>query len=127
MSLSLDLAERELKMTTFTGGWIREAHRCERAVEGTLVNESRTGFSSSLANPGFILSEREANEEHGRVCGFNLVYSGSHMSCVSADERGSARVMCGISPDRFDWRLEHGESLRRRRPSCAFPRRASAA
>ena len=60
MSLSLDLAERELKMTTFTGGWIREAHRCERAVEGTLVNESRTGFSSSRANPGFILSEREA-------------------------------------------------------------------
>ena len=111
MSLSLDLAERELKMTTFTGGWIREAHRCERAVEGTLVNESRTGFSSSRANPGFILSEREANEEHGRVWGFNLVYSGSHMSCVSADERGSARVMCGISPDRFDWRLEQGESF----------------
>ena len=111
MSLSLDLAERELKITTFTGGWIREAHRCERAVEGTLVNESRTGFSSSRANPGFILSEREANEEHGRVWGFNLVYSGSHMSCVSADERGSARVMCGISPDRFDWRLEQGESF----------------
>ncbi|MFR3290614.1 MAG: glycoside hydrolase family 36 N-terminal domain-containing protein [Lachnospiraceae bacterium] len=98
-------------MTTFTGGWIREAHRCERAVEGTLVNESRTGFSSSRANPGFILSEREANEEHGRVWGFNLVYSGSHASCVSADERGSARVMCGISPDRFDWRLEQGESF----------------
>lgn len=88
MSLSLDLAERDLKLTTFTGGWIREAHRHDAAVEGTLINESRTGFSSSRANPGFILSERAADERHGRVWGFNLVYSGNHMSCVSADRAG---------------------------------------
>ena len=83
MSLSLDLAERELVMTTFTGGWICEAHRQDRAVKGTLINESRTGFSSNRANPGFILSERGADEQRGRVWGFNLVYSGGHMSCVS--------------------------------------------
>lgn len=111
MSLSLDLAERDLKMTTFTGNWIREAHRRDAAVEGTLVNESRTGFSSNRANPGFILSERAADERRGRVWGFNLVYSGNHMSCVSADPRGTVRVMSGISPDRFEWRLGTGESF----------------
>ena len=111
MSLSLDLAERDLKMTTFTGSWIREAHRHDAAVEGTLVNESRTGFSSNRANPGFILSERAADERRGRVWGFNLVYSGNHMSCVSADPRGTVRVMSGISPDRFEWRLGTGESF----------------
>ena len=111
MSLSLDLAERDLKMTTFTGSWIREAHRHDAAVEGTLINESRTGFSSNRANPGFILSERAADERHGRVWGFNLVYSGNHMSCVSADPRGTVRVMSGISPDRFEWRLGTGESF----------------
>lgn len=111
MSLSLDLAERDLKMTTFTGNWIREAHRHDAAVEGTLVNESRTGFSSNRANPGFILSERAADERRGRVWGFNLVYSGNHMSCVSADPRGTVRVMSGISPDRFEWRLGTGESF----------------
>lgn len=111
MSLSLDLAERDLKMTTFTGSWIREAHRHDTAVEGTLVNESRTGFSSNRANPGFILSERAADERRGRVWGFNLVYSGNHMSCVSADPRGTVRVMSGISPDRFEWRLGTGESF----------------
>ena len=67
-------------MTTFTGGWICEAHRQDRAVKGTLINESRTGFSSNRANPGFILSERGADEQRGRVWGFNLVYSGGHMS-----------------------------------------------
>lgn len=111
MSLSLDLAERDLKMTTFTGNWIREAHRHDAAVEGTLINESRTGFSSNRANPGFILSERAADERRGRVWGFNLVYSGNHMSCVSADPRGTVRVMSGISPDRFEWRLGTGESF----------------
>lgn len=111
MSLSLDLAERDLKMTTFTGSWIREAHRHDAAAEGTLVNESRTGFSSNRANPGFILSERAAGERRGRVWGFNLVYSGNHMSCVSADPRGTVRVMSGISPDRFEWRLGTGESF----------------
>ena len=111
MSLSLDLAERDLKMTTFTGNWIREAHRHDAAIEGTLVNESRTGFSSNRANPGFILSERAADERRGRVWGFNLVYSGNHMSCVSADPRGTVRVMSGISPDRFEWRLGTGESF----------------
>ena len=111
MSLSLDLAERDLKMTTFTGNWIREAHRHDAAVEGTLINESRTGFSSNRANPGFILSERAADERRGRVWGFNLVYSGNHMGCVSADPRGTVRVMSGISPDRFEWRLGTGESF----------------
>lgn len=111
MSLSLDLAERDLKMSTFTGSWIREAHRHDAAVEGTLINESRTGFSSNRANPGFILSERAADERRGRVWGFNLVYSGNHMSCVSTDPRGTVRVMSGISPDRFEWRLGTGESF----------------
>lgn len=111
MSLSLDLAERDLKLTTFTGSWIREAHRHDAAVEGTLIDESRTGFSSNRANPGFILSERAADERRGRVWGFNLVYSGNHMSCVSADPRGTVRVMSGISPDRFEWRLGTGESF----------------
>lgn len=111
MSLSLDLAERDLKLTTFTGSWIREAHRHDAAVEGTLINESRTGFSSNRANPGFILSERAADERRGRVWGFNLVYSGNHMSCVSTDPRGTVRVMSGISPDRFEWRLGTGESF----------------
>ena len=40
-----------------------------------------------------------------------VLYSGGHMSCVSGDEHGSVRVMCGISPDRFEWRLEGGESF----------------
>ena len=111
MSFSLDLAERGLEMTNFTGGWIREAHAVLRPAEGELINASRTGFSSNRANPGFLLSERGAGEDRGRVWGFNLVYSGGHMSCVSADEHGSVRVMGGINPEGFDWPLAAGEGF----------------
>ena len=111
MSYSLDLAEGELELTTFTGGWIREAHMSRRLVRGEEVITSRTGFSSNRANPGFLLSERGASEERGRVWGFNLVYSGGHRSVVFADARGSVRVMGGINPERFDWPLGAGEGF----------------
>jgi alpha-galactosidase len=110
MSLCVDLAERDMVMSTFGGGWIREFGRTDRMVlPGQLVTESTTGASSNRANPGFILSRRGAGETHGDVWGFNLVYSGNHRISVEADNKGVSRVMCGISPDRFAWTLRKGE------------------
>ena len=110
MSMSLDLAQRELVMVSFGGGWIGEAHRCDRPVApGMLGNESRTGSSSNRVNPGFLLRRGDTTEERGDCWGFNLVYSGSHYECVEQSAQGTARVMCGISPDRFCWTLCPGE------------------
>lgn len=110
MSLCVDLAERELTMATFGGGWIREFHRTDREVlPGRLMNESTTGASSNRANPGFFLYRKGAGEERGDVWGFNLVYSGNHQSSVEADDKGLVRVMCGINPDRFEWTLQQDE------------------
>ena len=56
---------------TFDGGWIREAHKHERALEyGRFVNESTTGNSSNRHNPGFLIAEAHASEQAGRVYGF---------------------------------------------------------
>ena len=112
MSMSVDLAQRELVMMTFGGGWISEGRRCDRDVEpGMLVSESRTGSSSNRTNPGFILRGKTTTEEQGRCWGFNLVYSGSHYECAERSAQGLVRVMCGISPDRFRWKLSPGESF----------------
>lgn len=112
MSMSMDLAEGELIMTTLEGGWNAEAHRRDHRLSGgTLVNESRTGSSSNKANPGFFLREPSADERLGKVWGFNLVYSGNHHSSASLDMHGSTRVMCGISPGRFEWVLNKGDSF----------------
>lgn len=112
MSMSLDLAVPPLEMHTFDGGWIKEAHHNVRPVEaGLYVNSSSTGASSNRHNPGFLLSERGAGEDSGRVWGFNLIYSGSHYGAVERSSEDIVRVMLGINPSCFDWTLKSGESF----------------
>ena len=112
MSMSMDISTVPLEMHTFDGGWIREAHHNVRSVEaGMYVNSSNVGASSNRHNPGFLLSERGAGEDRGRVWGFNLVYSGSHYGAVERSVTDTVRVMLGINPGCFDWTLRPGESF----------------
>ena len=81
MSMSVDMADRGFNMHNFDGGWIKETHHHVRPVEyGMYVNSSTTGASSNRHNPGFLLSEKHACADYGRVWGFNLVYSG--INCI---------------------------------------------
>ena len=110
MSMMMDLPNRCFKLVTFDGDWIKEAHRHDRALEyGMYVNSSTTGSSSNRHNPGFLLAERDATEEHGYVYGFNLVYSGNHYGAVELSDHQIARVMLGINPHCFEWPLGEGE------------------
>lgn len=110
MSFCLDLPGC-FTMTTLDGGWIAEAHRHDTPVgPARVVNESVTGFSSNRHNPGFLLWE-DAGEDHGRVYGFNLVWSGNHYSAAQQSLQGLTRVMGGVSPDHFRRTLQPGECL----------------
>ncbi len=112
MSMMVDIPNRSFRLVTFDGGWIKEGHRHERAVEyGIYVNSSATGASSNRHNPGFILAEAGATEEHGRVYGFNLVYSGNHYGAVELSNQQLLRVQMGINPHCFEWTLLTGEKF----------------
>ncbi|MBO5907350.1 MAG: alpha-galactosidase [Clostridia bacterium] len=112
MSFMLDIPAAPYDMITFDGTWAREAHLHRRRVEeGILVNDSTTGSSSNRHNPGFLLAASDADEERGRVYGFNLVYSGNHYSAVEKGPFGTVRVMSGINPHCFLWKLKSGESF----------------
>ncbi len=124
MSMSMDMADVGLDMHTFDGGWIKEAHHHVRGVEyGTYVNSSRTGSSSNRSNPGFLLSERSAGEDHGRVWGFNLVYSGSHYGAVEKSGTDLVRIVLGMNPLCFDWTLKSGESFESPEAVLSFSQR----
>ncbi len=111
MSSAVDLPGR-FEMTTLNGGWIAEAHKHTVPIgSARVVNESTTGFSSNRHNPGFLLSEPKATEEHGQVYGFNLVYSGNHYAGAQRSLQGLTRVVQGISPSNFAKTLEPGESF----------------
>ncbi len=112
MSAMVDLPDRDYRLVTLDGAWIKEAHRHERPVEyGMYVNASTTGASSNRHNPGFMLAGRGADEEQGRVYGFNLVYSGNHYGSVEKGPHDLVRVQLGINPHCFEWNLEAGKSF----------------
>lgn len=74
MSMMTDIPDRGFRLVTFDGGWIKEAHRHDRPLQyGIFINSSTTGASSNRHNPGFLLAEKDATQEHGYVYGFNDV------------------------------------------------------
>lgn len=112
MSMSVDIPNRNFKLITFDGGWIKEAHRHERPLEyGIYINSSTTGASSNRHNPGFLLAEEGASEDRGRVYGFNLVYSGNHFGAAELSAQDVVRVQAGINPHCFEWTLKKDEKF----------------
>ena len=110
MSFMFDMPTADYQMLTLDGGWAKEAHIHEREVSyGILVNDSTTGGSSNRHNAAFLLKKKGAGEESGDIYGFNLIYSGNHYSAVEKSNHDTLRVMSGINPHCFLWKLSEGE------------------
>ncbi|MCL2737054.1 MAG: alpha-galactosidase [Propionibacteriaceae bacterium] len=111
-SSMIDLPDRGYRLLSLHGGWIKEAHVEDRPLShGIHTLSSTTGASSNRTNPGFLLAEQGATETHGRVYGFNLVYSGNHASSIEVTGLDLVRVTTGINRHCFEWRLGPGESF----------------
>ena len=109
MSFCVDLPG-SFEIATFGGSWDAEMRPCRNAVgSARVVHDSVTGFSSNRHQPGFLLSEPGAGEDHGRVYGFNLIYSGNHYASCQRSFQGLTRVMQGINSDNFTRTLVPGE------------------
>lgn len=112
MSLCLDLPDSEYDWIQFSGSWARERYpRARRLEEGIQSVGSMRGHSSHEHNPFVILKRPDAHEFQGEAIGFSLVYSGNFLAQAEVDTRGTVRMLMGIHPDWFDWKLEPGESF----------------
>lgn len=110
MSMQLDMENEGFSLVTFDGAWAKETHRHDRKLQyGQYVNSSVTGASSNRHNPGFLLYADGATQSHGRVYGFNLVYSGNHIGIAELSPFDLVRVQLGIHPQSFEWTLTSGE------------------
>jgi alpha-galactosidase len=95
-----------------SGAWVRERHMERRALApGMQGVESRRGASSHNDNPFIALLSKGADEDHGDVYGFNLVYSGSFTAQAEVEQYGTTRVTMGINPFNFSWLLEPGQQF----------------
>lgn len=112
MSLQLDLPDGGWAVTGFHGAWAREMERSTvRLTRGKYVSGSAAGCSSSRANPFFLLHRPDTTETAGACYGFNLIYSGNHYEAAEVSAFDKTRVVTGIHPEGFSYRLEPGESL----------------
>ncbi len=106
MSLCLDLPDSEYEWLQFSGAWSRERHLKKRKLEqGVQSVGSRRGNSSHEHNPFIVLKRPTADEAQGEVIGFSLVYSGNFLAQAEVDTHDTTRVLMGIHPDGFDWKL----------------------
>lgn len=78
-------------------------------IHGTQLISSKRGCSSHMHNPLIVLCDHDATEEFGSTYGFNLVYTGNFLASAEMDSHGGARIIMGINPEDFTWKLEPNE------------------
>lgn len=112
MSLCMDLPDMDYDWLQFSGAWARERHLKVRKLErGITAIDSKYGHSSLDHNPFMILKRPSTDEFKGEAIGFSLVYSGNFLIQAQVDTHDVTRVLVGINPATFDWKLEPQESF----------------
>ena len=109
-SICLDIENQDLEMVTLEGAWGRERH-VERSPlhHGMSTVESRRGASSHQLNPFAALVAKNTDEDYGDVYATTLVYSGDFKISAEKDHYGNLRLLAGLNPETFSWKLDAGE------------------
>lgn len=109
-SMCLDLPDHDYQWMQLSGAWARERHIITRDLEqGVQSIGSNRGHSSHEHNPFIALKRETTDENQGEAIGISLVYSGNFRIQAEVDTRNTARILAGINPDTFDWKLDAGE------------------
>ena len=110
-SLCLDFAPGCYDLITLNGTWAAE-RTPERAPLRCGVQSvgSARGVPGHAHNPAAILCAPDATETAGECWGFAFVYSGNFLIEAERCDAGE-RLVIGIHPYHFHWRLAPGESF----------------
>lgn len=112
MSLCLDLPDCHYIWQQLSGCWARECHIQNRNLEPGVVSiGSMRGNSSHEHNPFLILKRPHTDERQGEAIGFSFVYSGNFRIQAQVDAHEMLRVLVGIDPETFTWKLESGAAF----------------
>ncbi|PLT28803.1 alpha-galactosidase [Peribacillus deserti] len=119
MSMSVDFPDDQFEMLHLNGAWARETQvEVQKLSKGIQSIYSARGASSHAHNPFLALKRPDATEHTGEVFGFSLVYSGNFLGQVEVDPYDVTRVLMGINPFQFKWKLNPGESFQT--PECVM-------
>jgi alpha-galactosidase len=110
MSMSVSLPDSDFDMLSLCGAWGRERYpSVRRLAPGVQSIGSMRGISSAEYNPFLLFQRPQADEFSGEVYACSLIYSGNFLAQAEVDPFGLVRVLMGIHPNGFSWRLQPGE------------------
>lgn len=110
MSGCLDMDNREFEALTMHGGWARERRLERRRLgHGKLSVSTLRGESSHQEHPFLALLTPGTTQTQGEVYGFHFVYSGNFIAQAEISQFDTVRVVMGINPEDFCWKLGQGE------------------
>ena len=112
LSASFDIDDEDFDMITLHGSWARERHIDRRPVHmGKQGVCSNRGETSHQEQPFIALLDKSAGNNTGRIYGINFIYSGNFIADVQKNQFDSLRVVMGINPENFCWKLESGKDF----------------
>lgn len=111
-SSCVEFHTHDYELLTLYGRWGKERSLERRALaHGRQLVSSKRGSSSHHHNPFAAIVDKGATEDYGSAYGFNLVYSGNFAFEAEVNQFAGTRVLMGINPDGFGWKLEPGSSF----------------
>lgn len=111
-SACLDMDNKDFEAISLHGSWARERHIQRVPVShGKFSVESVRGESSHQDHPFMALCTKGTNQEQGEVYAMHFVYSGNFKVSVQNDQFDQVRMVMGIHPEDFRWKLEPGEEF----------------
>lgn len=111
-SASIDLDNKDFDKINLYGSWARERH-----INRTPVSYGIQGMYSKRGEPGHqehpftCLLEKNATQTQGEVYGMDLIYSGNFRTITDRNQFDLVRLMTGINPEDFRWKLEVGDTF----------------
>ncbi len=111
-SASIDFNDNDFDIINLYGG-----HAAERTIQrhklqrGIFEISSARGASSHQQSPFVALVRPETTEFTGEVYAASFIYSGSFAIKVEAEQFGTTRLVVGLNPETFSWKLEPGEDF----------------
>ena len=112
MSACLDLPDSKYEWWQFSGAWGRERHLKTRTLEQGITSiGSIRGNSSAQQNPFVILARPGTDDLQGEAIGCAFVYSGNFLIQAEVDTFDTTRLLVGIHPQGFRWKLPPGSSF----------------
>lgn len=111
-SACIELPTMDMDLIHLYGKWNKENTTARDHLQhGIQSIRSKRGMTGARHNPFVALAQQNATEETGEVYGCNFIYSGNFAIDIETETRGCPRILVGINPEDFCWRLEPGESF----------------